>query len=97
MVNRSSIWIVAFVLVGAVLLMGLMTQSGLMAQPATPYTGTQFGGTAPYYIPWWRRYYKESPYNHGKEPPYWNGSWYWWPYYGKNFYRNYWRGYGIHL
>lgn len=113
MVNRSAnIWVIAFILLGVVLLMSLLSKQN---QNGGGKTVEEFGGPdprtsswtdtfeqcsngpAPYYIPWWRRYYKQEPYYHGKEDPYWNGSWYWWRHYGKNFYQNYWKNYGVRV
>ena len=52
------------------------------------------GFAAPYYIPWWRRYYQSSPYLYSGKYPYYNGAYYWWPHYGRSYYGRYWRNYG---
>ena len=55
------------------------------------------GFEAPYYSPWWRRYYRGPEYLFKGKYPYYNSRWYWWPHYGKNYYRNYWRNYGYNF
>lgn len=51
--------------------------------------------SAPYYIPWWRRYSSDKEYGYPGLYPYYNSRWYFWPYYGKESYDRYWYNYNV--